>query len=131
MQPAAAPHASCPPGSRDFMTAGATIPSASREQREAVHGRRMAGGLREASRRPRRNPRFAPDFLERKLSPSYAMPTLPLASYVTPTPTLASYVTPTTAIVIRMDDPEPLPPNVPGSPQPIPPEVPPIPVLPG
>ena len=59
-----------------------------------------------------RNPRFAPEFLERKLSPS-------------------GLVT-TAAIVVRLDDPEPLPPpNLPGSPPPIPPTDPTVPVLPG
>jgi len=61
-----------------------------------------------------RNPRFAPEFLEKKLSPSGILP-------------------PTTAIVggYHYDDPEPLPAPVPGSPLPPPPSLPMSPILPG
>ena len=59
-----------------------------------------------------RNPRFAPEFLERKLSPSGLIPT--------------SYVE-----VCRIDDPEPLPDPVPGCPPPLPLPPLPIPILPG
>lgn len=59
-----------------------------------------------------RNPRFAPEFLERKLSPTLLVPT-------------------TAAAFVRFDDPEPLPPDEPNLP--LPPSTPPFPypVLPG
>lgn len=60
-----------------------------------------------------RNPRFAPEFLERRLHPTVMIPI-------------------TTALVVRMDDPEPLPdPDAPGSPPPLPPPQFPLPILPG
>lgn len=59
-----------------------------------------------------RNPRFAPEFLERRLNPSELIPT-------------------TFAEVARMDDPEPLPPDQPGCPAPLPPPTEPTPILPG
>jgi len=58
-----------------------------------------------------RNPRFAPEFLERRLNPSVMIPT--------------------PAEIARMDDPEPLPPHdAPGSPPPLPPPTQPSPILP-
>jgi hypothetical protein len=58
-----------------------------------------------------RNPRFAPEFLEKRLSPSD--------------------LTPTSAIVITLGDPEPLPPDVPGDPVPTGPTSPGGPSIPG
>jgi hypothetical protein len=81
-------------------------------QGEAADGRDFDEEARDMPRHRYRNPRFAPEFLERKLSPSS--------------------VTMSAAIVVRLDDPEPLPPHdEPGSPRPIPPDDPTIPVLPG
>lgn len=59
-----------------------------------------------------RNPRFAPEFLERRLSPTGLIPVA--------------------AQVSILDDPEPLPdPDAPGEPLPLPPPKFPIPILPG
>ncbi len=58
-----------------------------------------------------RNPRFAPEFLERRLQPSVSFTTA--------------------ALVAGMDDPEPLDlPTGPAAPLPVPPPPPPVPVLP-
>ncbi|MDB5352821.1 MAG: hypothetical protein JWN86_4068 [Planctomycetota bacterium] len=78
---------------------------------EAAHGNCIAGESPHMARF--RNPRFAPEFLEKKLSPSGLIPTPPPAD------------------VARFDDPEPLPEPEPGLP-PLPPPLPtPIPILPG
>ena len=58
-------------------------------------------------------PARSPEFLERRLHPTMM---IPLAADI------AS---------VSMDDPEPLPPDVPGCPPPIPPAPLPIPILPG
>ena len=58
-----------------------------------------------------RNPRYAPEFLEKRLHPSALIAVV--------------------AEVARFDDPEPLPPDGPGCPRPIPPAPCPIPILPG
>ncbi len=60
-----------------------------------------------------RNPRFAPEFLDKRLSPS------------------GMYAHHFLAQVAAMDDPEPLPPPGPGSPTPPPPPTPVGPDLPG
>ena len=57
-----------------------------------------------------RNPRYAPEFLEKRLHPSAVIAVV--------------------AEVARFDDPEPLPPPVPGSPAPLPPPPCPVPTLP-
>jgi hypothetical protein len=59
-----------------------------------------------------RNARFAPEWLERKLSPGSVLPSV-------------------AAQVSLRDDPEPLPsPNQPSAPLPVPPPPPPVPILP-
>ena len=59
-----------------------------------------------------RNPRFAPEFLERRLNPSVSIASV-------------------AACVVCMDDPDPQPAPGPGSPQPLPPPTAPIPIQPG
>lgn len=77
-----------------------------------------------------RNPRFAIEFLERKLNLSVMIPAAQVARMdaLERTPTS----TPTPTEVARVDDPEPLPdPDAPGEPPPLPPPKFPIPILPG
>ena len=75
-----------------------------------AHGHSPAGDFPHMARS--RNPRFAPEFLEKKLSPTLIVPV-------------------TIVAVARFDDPEPLPPDSPDTP-PLPPHYPtPFPILPG
>lgn len=94
-----------------------------------------------------RNPRFAPEFLEKKLSPSGSIPYAPaqVMPYVAPETTTVSTAydstsschgvydstSMTTSGLTTFDDPEPLPePYQPGSPPPIPPSFPILPLVP-